>query len=816
MNISYNWLGDFLPHGSGYQPQIPGPEAMAALLTSIGLEVESLVAYESVRGSLKGLVVGEVLRSEPHPNADKLKLTQVSIGAQSPVLQIVCGAPNVAAGQKVIVAPVGAVIFPIQGEAITMKTAKIRGVESQGMICAADEIGLGADHSGILLLPDQAVAGSSLQQYLPTYADHIFSIGLTPNHMDAMSHLGVARDVCAYLAHHQGRQLTPRVPSVDGFAVSDRSLPMGVRIENHLGCRRYSAVSIKGVQIRESPSWMQDKLKAIGVRPINNIVDITNYVLHELGQPLHAFDLDQIRGRQITVKNLPSGTPFLTLDKREITLDQEDLVICDDIGPLCLAGVYGGFTSGVSAQTRNIFLESAWFDPQTVRKTSFRHDLRTDAATHFEKGMDISGTVGALKRAALLICELAAGELASDVIDVYPEPRPKTQVLLPYRYLDKLSGKHYPPKVAKAILLALGFELLEENPDQLLVAVPYHKSDIGLAADLVEEIMRIDGYDQVAIPTSIRMSPSVELDRGQSSWRHKVANFLVGTGFREILTNSITNSAYYQETELTGGVKMINNLSAELNMLRPSMLETGLEALAFNINRKNPNLRLFEFGKTYGLGDPTGYLERNHLSLYLTGLLAPDSWRSKAQQTDFYYLKGLCASLMRLMNLDVETALVGGNDKLAGIYQARLSGKVLVEAGEVNRRQLEKFEIKQPVFFADFDWDGLVQAAGSNKLVFRELPRQQPVHRDLAMVVGHTLPFVQVEETLRKIRLEKLQGVQLFDIFESDKIGAGKKSLALSFTFLDEEKTLTDKEIDAMMQKIMRAFEAELDAEIRK
>jgi phenylalanyl-tRNA synthetase beta chain len=421
-----------------------------------------------------------------------------------------------------------------------------------------------------------------------------------------------------------------------------------------------------------------------------------------------------------------------------------------------------------------------------------------------------------LKRAALLIHELAGGELASELIDIYPDPKPKQQILLRYGYLEKISGKPYAPTVAKGILLALGFDVLQEDSNELLVAAPYHKSDIALPADLVEEIMRIDGFDQVAIPSSIRISPSVETDRDQFRWRQKVANYLVGLGFREILTNSITNSAYYQGEELAGAVKMINNLSAELNMLRPSMLETGLEALAFNINRKNANLRFFEFGKTYGLGEGGNYLEQNHLSLYLTGTLSEDSWRARGPKVDFYYLKGLCDKLLELMNLDTQRSLATGHPKLEAAYQARFSGKTLLEAGAVNRRLLAQFEIKQPVLYADFDWDGLLHGIAPNQLVFRELPRQQPVNRDLALVVSRTLPFVQVENTLRQIRLEKLQGVQLFDIFESDKIGAGKKSLALSFTFLDEEKTLTDKEIDAMMHKIMLALETELDAEIRK
>lgn len=811
MTISYNWLCEYLPGNEGR----PSPEELSKILTSIGLEVESLEKYESIKGSLKGLVIGEVITCEKHPDADKLKLTQVNTGS-SELLQIVCGAPNVAVGQKVIVATVGTTIYPVKGEPVVMKKAKIRGVESQGMICAADEIGLGEDHSGILVLSPDAKAGDPATAYFPLYEDHIYEIGLTPNHMDAMSHLGVARDVCAYLSHHHKKEYRVKAPSLEAFTVSDDSLPISVSIENTKDCGRYSGVSLKGIRVQASPLWMQHKLKAIGIRPINNIVDITNFVLHETGQPLHAFDADAITGRQVIVKNLPEGTTFITLDEKERKLSKEDLMICNAEEGMCIAGVFGGLRSGVKDTTKNIFLESAWFNPVSIRKTSFRHGLRTDAAVHFEKGMDISNTVNALKRACLLMQELAGATVASSIVDVYPQPKPKTNITLTWSYLKKISGSNYTPAEAKNILLSLGFEVAGETPGEIVVSVPYHKTDISLPADLVEEIMRIDGYDHIEIPAAITISPSVETDRTASAYKEKLADYLVGLGFHEIFTNSITNSAYFSGKELETAVKMINSLSAELNVMRPSMLETGLESLAYNINRKNNNLRFFEFGKTYSNAGVGKYLEKNHLSLYITGSLSAGSWKSKAGASDFYYLKGVCSKITELLGIAMPGLQPAENKRLENGLQAAINGKIILEAGAVRRSILQAFDIKQPVFFADFHWDALLEQVLKNKIEFRELPRQLPVYRDLAMVVSKTLHYGEVEKTLRQIRLDKLQQVQLFDIFESEKLGTDKKSLAISFTFMDEDKTLTDAEIDGMMNKIMQTFEKDLQAEIRK
>ncbi len=811
MTISYNWLCDYLPDNL---LQKPAPELVSRILTSVGLEVETLHPYDSIPGGLKGLVVGEVLSTESHPNADKLKITQVNIGRGEP-LQIVCGASNVAIGQKVVVATVGTTLYPESGDPLQIKAAKIRGVESMGMLCAEDEIGIGKSHEGILVLPENLRAGLPMAEHLKPYHDHIFEIGLTPNHMDAMSHMGVARDICAWLSHQDNKEYRIKIPVYQPLVSDNQGPEIKVELLNKKDCARYSGLTMTGIRIAASPKWMQDKLKAIGIRPINNVVDITNFVLQETGQPLHAYDTNEINGNKIIVKNLPAGTPFITLDEKERKLDAADLMICDAEHPICIAGVFGGLNSGVKNSTTDLFLESAWFNPATIRRTSFRHGLRTDAAMHFEKGMDISGTVNALKRAASLIREYAGGKMSSAITDQYPAPFPKTQILLKYHYLKKLSGKNYHSLTVKNILQSLGFEILREGPDDLLIAVPEHKPDVQLPADLVEEIMRIDGYDHIEIPANIHISPSVETGRTAAARQEKTADFLVGSGFNEIFTNSITNSAYFSETELQKAVKMINNLSADLNIMRPSLLETGLESISWNLNRKNASLRFFEFGKTYESSQPGKYTETNHCCLYITGNQHADSWKGKAVPQDFYYLKGICLALSQMAGVMGESFPVN-HPKLSNGMEIRKGDLLILSAGEVNSAILRKFDIRQPVFFADIYWDNLMQLADENTIVFSELPKQNPVNRDLALVVEKSLPFEKVEKAVQGIGLEKLRGVELFDIFESEKLGKDKKSLAVSFTFLDNEKTLTDKEIDTMMVRIMKTAEEELKAEIRK
>ncbi len=808
MTISYKWLSEYLP-------VTVEPERLSRILTSIGLEVESMHEYEEAKGGLKGLVIGEVLSTEKHPNADKLTLTKVNIGKEEP-LQIVCGAPNVAAGQKVVVAPVGTTIYPTTGEPLTMKVAKIRSVESYGMICAEDEIGMGDSHAGIMVLPADVKVGMAAADYFKPYDDIIYEIGLTPNRMDAMSHWGVARDVCAYLSHHDKKDLKPKLPNGNGFKTENTSLAIDVKVENTAACPRYSGVSIAGVTIKESPKWLQQKLKAIGLRPINNIVDITNYIQHETGQPLHAFDADKIAGKKIIVKNLPEGTPFVTLDEKERKLSAEDLMICDEKEGMCIAGVFGGLHSGVTDATTNIFLESACFDGITIRKTSFRHGLRTDAATRFEKGTDISATVTVLRRAANLIKEICGGTIASDLVDIYPQQKPKTEVAIKYHFLKKLSGKNYHPDAVKNILTSLGFEVIKEGIDELRLAVPYHKPDISLPADIVEEVLRIDGLDNVEIPEAITITPAIEEEPAKHIYKEKISEYLVGLGFNEIMTNSITNAAYFSEEEKAGMVQMLNSLSAELNILRNSLFETALESVAHNLNHRNTSLRLFEFGKAYSTEGSGKYAEREQLCVVVTGNSKDDNWKGKAVGADFYYLKGVVTAVLKMAGIKADGIEEMNVPKLDNHIVFKLNGNIIAGAGEVSKTVLTKFSIKQPVFFAGLNWSLIGQLASSQKPVITEIPKFPAVQRDLALVVSKQLKYKEIETVVTKLKLDKLRNLQLFDIFESEKLGADKKSLAVSFTFQDETKTLTDKEIETWMTKIQSNLEKEVQAEIRK
>lgn len=806
MTISYNWLSEYLP-------VIVAPERLSQILTSIGLEVEKMEIFEEVKGGLKGLVIGEVLHTEQHPNADKLKLTKVATGAAEP-LQIVCGAPNVAAGQKVVVATVGTTIYPTAGEPLTMKVAKIRGAESYGMICAEDEIGLGTSHAGIMVLPEGATVGQSAVEYFKPYSDVIYEIGLTPNRADAASHWGVARDVCAYLSHHDGGEVTPQLPATN-FGTDNHNLRLEVAVEATEACRRYAGVCIQNIAVAPSPQWLQQRLKAIGLRPINNIVDITNYIQHETGQPLHAFDYDAIAGGKVVVKNLPEGTPFVTLDEKERKLHAEDLMICSEAEGMCMAGVFGGAKSGVTDSTKNIFLESAWFEPVSIRKTSFRHGLRTDAATRFEKGVDISQTVVVLQRAAALIKEIAGGAIASEVVDIYPAPKPKQQVPFTYAFLKKLSGKTYSAAAVIGILKSLGFGVLQADENGLLLEVPYHKHDVSLPADVVEELLRIDGLDNIEIPKTISLSPAVERSKTEDALKEKWAGLLVGLGFAEMLTNSITNSRYFGEAQLEKTVKLLNNLSSELDVLRPAMLPTALEVISFNLNRKNSDLRFFEWGKTYSTESVGQYKEQDHFCLYLTGNRTEGSWRGKAVAADIYYLKGVVEALLQAAGLKAVFEKMESPYFETGL-SGLVAGQPVIKLGKISKSTTNAFDVKQPVFFANIDWNALLAQVKKVKTAYREIPKFPAVERDLALVVSKELKYEAITSQLGKLRLGRLQEVKLFDVFESEKLGAGKKSMAINLTFLDEEKTLTDAEIDGWMQKIMQTLEKELGAEVRR
>ena len=805
MTISYNWLSEYLPWPIE-------PEKLSKILTSIGLEVESLTFYENVKGGLAGLVVGEVMTVTQHPNADKLKITTVHIGAETP-LQIVCGASNVAVGQKVIVATIGTTIYPSTGDPLTMRVAKIRGEESFGMICAEDEIGLGTSHDGIMVLQADTTVGTPAATLFEPYQDWVYEIGLTPNRMDAMSHLGVAKDVCAYLTHHEKEAKTV-TPFTNSFSPDQNNKTIAVSIENEEACKRYAGIELTGVKVSDSPSWLKNRLTAIGVRPINNIVDVTNYILHETGQPLHAFDAAAITGGQVIVKNVAAGTSFTTLDTKERKLQDTDLLICNASDPMCIAGVFGGAASGVHAGTTSIFLESAWFHPTTIRKTSLHHGLRTDAATRFEKGVDIASTVQVLKRAALLIKEVAGGSISSDITDIYPKLTPKTEVAVKYHYIKKLSGKNYHPEAVKKILTALGFEVIGEGIDELRVAVPYSKPDISIPADLVEEILRIDGLDNIQIPTTITISPAVEVASAKEVIKEKATQFLVGKGFVEIFTNSITNSQYFTPAVLETAVKMMNNLSADLDVLRPSMLETGLETIAYNCNRRNHNLRLFEFGKTYATSGSGQYSETEHLCIYLSGLDTEEGWRVKSKEQDLLMAKGILQAVATLTGLPSVQWTLEGTESATLV--AVVGGIKIATLLEVSPQKRQQFDIKQGIVFVDMDVAALVTVAEKQKIVYKEVSKFPAVQRDLALVVDRSVTYAAIELAAGTVKLPKLKGTRLFDVFESDKLGVNKKSMALSFTFVDEEKTMTDTETDSMVSKLISAFEKELGAEIRK
>jgi phenylalanyl-tRNA synthetase beta chain len=808
MIISYNWLSEYLP-------VTIDTERLSKILTSIGLEVESLHKYESLKGGLEGIVVGEVLTCEKHPDADKLKITTVNIGAAEPS-QIVCGASNVAVGQKVIVATVGTMLYPSSGEPFQIKKAKIRGVESFGMICAEDEIGLGESHDGIMVLDADKIPGTKAAELFETYTDYIYEIGLTPNRMDAMSHLGVARDVCAYLWHHDKKELRAISPFKNTFKADNNELVIDVKIENKDACKRYAGVSISNIKVGESPAWLQHKLKAIGLRSINNIVDITNFILHETGQPLHAFDAAKIKGNSIIVKNATEGATFKTLDDKDRKIFSEDLMIANTEDNMCIAGVYGGAASGVTNDTVNIFLESAWFSNEAVRKTSVKHGLRTDAATRFEKGVDISNTVNVLKRAALMIKEIAGGEISSDVIDVYPTPSEKTSVALKYHYLKKLSGKNYHSDTIKNILTALGFEIQKEGVDEIFVNVPFSKTDIAIPADIVEEIMRIDGLDNVEIPSTISIAPSADNDNGRAVLADKTANYLTSNGFSEIFTNSITDSKYYNEEILGSTVKMMNSLSANLDVMRPSLLQTGLEVIAYNINRKNTDLKLYEFGKTYHTNGVGNYEEKIHLAIYTSGTVTEGGWQQKDSKADFYYLKGLCEKIFTnagIKNISIEIA---ADEDLDYGISIKANNVTIGKAGNINAKTLKQFGIKEPVLFADILWDEVLALNQKVNITYKEISKFPSVQRDLALIVDKNIAYADIEKNIKANKIQSLKNIKLFDIFESEKLGKDKKSMAVNFTFSDDTKTLEDADTEGMMNKIIASLETQLNASVRK
>ncbi len=838
MTISLNWLKEYI------DTKLPAEE-ISNLLTSLGLEVEGMEEMESIKGGLEGVLVGEVKECWRHPNADKLSLTKVDIGTGD-LLQIVCGAPNVAAGQKVLVATVGTTLYPTNGDPITLKLGKIRGEESQGMICATDELGMGEDHSGILVLPADAAIGTTGRDYFKLEKDIVYEIGLTPNRSDATCHLGVARDLAAALQVQFGQMSGVKMPSVEKFKVNNNSLPVAVMVENTEACPRYAGVTIKGVTIGESPDWLKKRLLSIDVRPISNVVDITNFILHELGQPLHAFDLDEIAGQKIILKTLPEGTKFQSLDERERSLSDHDLMICDgDSNGMCIGGVFGGATSGVKDTTKNIFLESAHFNAKWIRRSSTRHDLRTDAAKVFEKGSDPNVCVYALKRAAMMMVELAGGEIASEVVDVYPNPIENQLITVSFDYVNRLIGMEIPKEKINEILSALEMKIMAETSDSFTVSVPTNKADVTRPADVVEEILRVFGLDNVPAPAQIRSSMVASEKPDPNAVRNTIADYLAANGFNEVMNLSLSQSAFYKEIlptsplgKETSELVFVNNTSnVQLDIMRPTMLFSGLEAVVNNQNRQQSDLKLFEFGKTYhsitdyGLrkSDSTPnpqsaivnpkFVEPQHLALFITGQRFQESWRNKEKvSADFFALKSFVGNVLARLGVGSgfqETVVK--DDMFAYGLKYHRGPQDLVIFGKVQPKICKKMGIRGEVFYADLNWDALLAAAKKQSISFAELNKFPTVRRDLAVVIGKSVKFSDLAAVAKKVGKKLLKDINLFDVFEDEtKLGEGKKSYALSFTFEDPTRTLQDKEVDAAMNELIEAFEGKLGALIRR
>ena len=808
MKISYNWLKQFL--------QIDWEVVKAGeLLTDLGLEVEGIEAIESIKGGLKGVVVGEVLTCNQHPNADRLKITTVNLGAGEPV-QIVCGAPNVAKGQKVPVATIGTVLYDDKGKKIKIKKGKIRGEESCGMICAEDELGLGKGHDGIMVLDSKIETGTLISEVFNIETDFVFEIGLTPNRADAMSHFGVARDLRAGLMQ-QGINMELISPSVSDFYVDKRKLNIDIEVENNELTPRYCGITITDIEVKESPDWIQNRLKSIGITPKNNIVDITNYVLHELGQPLHAFDTSKIAGNKIIVKTLDEGTKFKTLDEVEIKLNAEDIMICDsESNPLCIAGVYGGINSGITENTTSLFLESAYFNPVYIRKTAKRHNLNTDASFRFERGIDINMTEYALKRAALLIEEYSGGTLSSDIIDLYPNKIEDFQVFISYENAYRLIGQEIPKETIKNILASLEIKIKSETEGYLGLIIPSYRVDVQREADIIEEILRIYGYNNIIF--SHKLNTSVSFDTNNKiKIENSVASQLTSQGFNEMMANSLTKADYINLSENLKeeyNVEILNPLSNDLKIMRQSLLFSGLESVAYNINRKNNALKFYEFGKTYHKYEK-GYQENKHLTLFVTGNRTKESWILPNKPSDFFYLKGVVTSLLSRLGIDKLNIIPSKLDVFSEGISMSLGKINLVEVGLVKRSVLKEFGIKQEVLFADFDWENVLNLAGKKVIKISNLPKFPSVKRDLALLLDNKVLFNELYDLAFQSERKILKEVDLFDVYQGDKLPKGKKSYALSFVLQDENKTLSDKQIDKIMKKLQQTFEKNLDAALR-
>lgn len=798
MKISYNWLKSLI-----YIDKTP--QELSLILTDIGLEVESLTKVQSIPGGLEGLVIGEVLTCEQHPNADRLRVTTVNVGGTE-ALSIVCGAPNVAKGQKVIVATVGTSVHPLEGEPFEIKKSKIRGEVSEGMLCAEDEIGLGKGHDGILVLPEDSTVGRSARDYFDIEDDYVYLIGLTPNRADAASHLGVARDIAAYL---RSKYTMPEV-----YDASIGSAPIvNVSIEEPELCPRYTSLTIKGVEVKESPKWLKERLMAIGLRPINNIVDVTNFVLHELGQPLHAFDADKIAGKHIIVKKASAGTVFTTLDEVERKLNEEDLMICDETHPLCIAGVFGGLDSGVTEETTAIFLESAYFNSVSVRKTAKRHGLNTDSSFRFERGTDPEMTAFAIQRAAFLIRELAGAEEISCLADFYPKAIAPFLFDVRYKNVQRIIGKEIPKAEIKAIIEALEIKVLADDGEVLQVEVPAYRVDVTREVDIIEEVLRIYGYNNIEIKQQMRASLNTSPKPDKEVVQNLVADFLIANGYHEILNNSLTKPAYAEDAERM--VKILNPLSGDLSMMRQNLLFSGLETIEYNQKRRNASLRLFEFGKTYFL-EGEKYVETEHLSVFLTGKKEREQWNHSTKTVSFFELKGAIDGVLKRLNIQSFQVKELEEGYFAYGLNYFRGTQSMVSFGAVHPKVLKEMDIEHEVFYADINWELLLKAIRNNSITYKEISKFPSVRRDLALLVDLSTTFADLEKIASKTDKKILREVNVFDVYQGEKLPEGKKSYALSFIFQDEEKTLTDKQIDALVQKLIINFGKEANAEVRK
>ena len=822
MKISYKWLKEYVDFDLT-------PQETADALTSTGLEVDALDEVQAIKGGLKGLFVGKVLTCEPHPNSDHLHVTTVDLGKGEPQ-QIVCGAPNVAAGQKVIVADLGCVLYDGDKE-FTIKKSRLRGIDSFGMICAEDEIGVGNDHSGIIVLPDDAVVGTPAAEYYHLESDWVIDIDITANRADALSHYGVARDLYAWLVQ-RGYKTSLHRPDCSKFHVDNEDLPIDVEIENQDACKRYACISITDCHVKESPDWLKEKLEVIGLRPINNIVDITNYIMMAYGQPMHCFDADMVTGHKIVVRTQPEGTKFVTLDGVEHTLGEHDLSICNAEEPMCIAGIFGGKGSGTYESTRNVVLESAYFHPTWIRKSARRHGLSTDASFRFERGVDPNGTIYALKQAAILCQELADGKVSMQIKDVYPNPLPNFKVNLKYEYCDRLIGKQLGHDTIKSIVTSLEMKIDNEDEEGLQLTVPAYRVDVQRPCDVVEDILRIYGYNNVEIPTQLKSSLTIENDEDKE---HKLENIiseqLVGCGFNEILNNSLTKENYYNSDELNAypwanTVKIMNPLSTDLSVMRQTLVFGGLESLLRNINRKRDNLRFFEVGNVYRYTPEkddhdapiSAYTQEYHMGLWVTGKRVQGSWAHPDEDSSFYELKAYVQNILKRTGLAAGLVVESKSDNNLFAYGLSLktrNGKVIADYGKLSHKVTHEAGIDQDVYYAEINWTGVVKATKKNKIEFKHLSKYPAVSRDLALLVDESVEFAQIEQIARQTEKKLLKSVSLFDVYQGKNLPAGKKSYAVNFMFEDEERTLTEKQIDAMMQKLVHNLTTKLGAELR-